>query len=128
MKFDLQRVRANVRNASTEDLLDRATVYRAGVEPAALPVILEELRSRGVTPEAVVAHEGSRRRALYDEMGTAIKCQRCRKPAVVRQWGWHRLFGKLPVFPRPFYLCEEHRGRESSDDCLMNESSHAGDS
>jgi len=126
MEFDLQRVRANVRNASTEDLLDRATVYRAGLEPAALPVILEELRSRGVTAEAVVAHEGSRQPALYDDTGTAITCQRCRKPAVVRQWGWHRMFGKLPVFPRPFYLCNEHRLREDSNECPMNESPEVG--
>jgi len=128
MEFDLQRVRANVRNASTEDLLDRATVYRAGVEPSALPVILEELRSRGVTAETVVAHEGSRQPVLYDEMGTAITCQRCRKPAVARQWGWHRMFGKLPVFPRPFYLCDEHRERKDSDDRPMNGSPNARDS
>jgi len=120
MDFDLQRVRANVRDASTEDLLDRATVYRAGLEPAALPVILEELRSRGVTPEDVVAHEGSREAVLFDDTGTAMTCQRCRKPAVVRLWGWHRMFGKLPVYPRPFFLCAEHSGREESDEYSMN--------
>jgi hypothetical protein len=109
MEFDLNLVRANVQNATTEDLLDRATVYRAGLEPAALPVILEELRSRGVTPDVIVAHEGRRDNVIYDETGTAQKCHRCDKPAVVREWGWHRMFGRLPLFPRAFYFCPEHR-------------------
>jgi hypothetical protein len=30
------------------------------------------------------------------------------------------MFGKLPVFPRVFYLCDEHRLRERSDDRPMN--------
>jgi hypothetical protein len=109
MEFDLERVRTNVQNATTEDLLDRATVYRAGLEPAALPVILEELRARGVTPEVIVAHEGNRGDVLFDDTGTAQKCHRCDKPAVVCKWGWHRMFGQLPLFPRTFYLCEVHR-------------------
>ena len=109
MEFELNRVRANVRNATTEDLLDRATVYRAGLEPAALPLILEELRARGVTPEVIVAHECTRGDVLFDDTGTAQKCHRCDKPAIAREWGWHRMFGQLPIFPRAFYLCEEHR-------------------
>src|SRR5262245_24017109 len=109
MEFDLKRVRANVQNATTEDLLDRATVHRTGLEPAALPVILEELRARGVTPEVIVAHESTRADVLFDDSGTAQKCHRCERPAVVREWGWHRMFGELPLFPRLFYLCDEHR-------------------
>jgi hypothetical protein len=109
MEFNLERVRENVRKATTEDLLDRATVYRVGLEPDALPVILEELQARGVTPEAVVAHEGTRRGVMQAPDGVARKCHRCHRPAVVREWGWHRMFGKLPLFPRPFYLCEVHR-------------------
>ena len=34
--LNLDRVQANVRKADLEDLLDRATVYRNGMEPAAL--------------------------------------------------------------------------------------------
>jgi len=109
MEFSLERVQENVRQATTEDLLDRVTVYRAGLEPEALPVILEELRSRGVTAEAIVAHEEARQTVIFDPSGPAFKCHWCPKPAVAREWGWHRLFGKLPLFPRTFYLCEEHR-------------------
>ena len=116
MEFDLDRVRENVRAATTEDLLDRATVYRAGLEPDALPVILEELKTRGVTPEAIVRHEAARRGVVFDSAGPAVPCGKCHKPAVAREWGWHRMFGKLPLFPRPFYLCEEHRTSGDYDD------------
>ena len=108
MDFNLQRVRANVRNAPTADLLDRATVYRAGLEPEALPVILEELKSRGVTAELIVRHEQDRQGVVVDATGTARQCARCRRPAVAREWGWHRMYGSVPVFRRRFYLCEDH--------------------
>jgi hypothetical protein len=116
MEFDLARVQANVRTAATEDLLDRATVYRAGLEPEALPVILEELRSRGVTAEAIVRHEETRQGAVRDPAGVARLCAHCRKPAVTAEWRWHRMFGKVPVFPRRFYLCADHRTSSDDDD------------
>lgn len=109
MEFNLDRVRNNVQSASTEDLLDRVTVYRDGLEPEALPVILEELRTRGYSPEAIVEHEKQRGEVLFDDRGIAQKCSECDRPAVVREWGWHQLFGKLPVFPRAFWRCEVHR-------------------
>jgi hypothetical protein len=109
MEFDLERVKNNVRAASTEELLDRATVYRAGLEPEALVLILEELRSRGVNADDVVAHEQSRGDSVFDESGTAQLCSRCRKPAVVREWGWHWMYGKIPIFPRLYWRCGEHR-------------------
>ena len=108
MEFDLERVRRNVQKATTEDLLDRATVYRSGMEPEALPVIEAELAARGVTVEQVEAHLQARTRALTREDGTAVKCSLCWKPAIAMGWGWHRLFGKIPVFPRLFRWCEDH--------------------
>lgn len=122
MDFDLNRVRLNVRESSTEDLLDRATVYRAGVEQEALAVILEELRSRGFSPAAVVQHEQEARAGvLFDDSGTAMVCVRCTKPAVAQEWTWHRLFGKLPLFPRYAYLCEDHRKRDEGEELLPPE-------
>ena len=115
MEFDPQRVRANVRAATTEDLLDRATVYRAGLEPAAVPIVLEELQRRGLTADAIVRHEEARRDELLDLAGPARPCARCYKPAVVREWGWHRMYGKLPLFPRLFYLCTDHRAAATLD-------------
>ena len=106
--FDLERVRANIQKATTEDLLDRITVYRESLEPSAVELIMAELHLRGVTPAAVVAHEQERGAVLYDPHGLSRSCSFCRKPAVHSGWAWHRVFGRLPLFPRRFYWCAEH--------------------
>jgi hypothetical protein len=112
MKFDSERVRANVRQASTEDLLDRLTVYRAEIEPAAVDLIEAELRQRGVVPRQIDEHAERRERAaLLRPDGTAVRCHLCRRPAVTTHRGWHRLWRVLPLFPRTFAYCEEHRPR-----------------
>ncbi len=109
MQMNLDRVRANVRAASTEDLLDRATVYREGMEPEALAIIDEELRERGVTPGEIVDHAQLRQQqTVAGRDGLALRCIRCSRPAVVQRWRWHRLWGVLPLFPRWVALCEEH--------------------
>ena len=90
---DQERIRANVSAASTEDLLDRATVYRPGLEPEALALIEEELRRRGVTAAQQADHAEGRLGVLSDARGTASRCARCGRPAVWRGWGWHRPWG-----------------------------------
>jgi hypothetical protein len=109
MKLDLNRVRENVRRADTQDLLNRTTAYRDGMEPEALAIIDEELRARGVSADERAAYlRHVQERALKDSDGVALTCNECRKPAVVFAWDWHRLWGLVPVFPRRFQLCEEH--------------------
>ena len=108
MFFDLNRVRANAAQAATEDLLDRVTAYRAGMEPAALAVIEEELRRRGVTPEQIQAHGERAARCLRLPDGTAARCSLCERPAVVERVGWQRLWGLVPLFRRTFYYCAQH--------------------
>ena len=109
MDLNLDRVRANVQAASTEDLLDRASVYRAGMEPEALQIIDEELRQRGVSPGEVFDHgEKQREGILAGPEGLPSRCSRCDRPSVVSSWRWHRLWGVLPVFPRWVTLCEDH--------------------
>jgi hypothetical protein len=116
MRLDLDRVRANVRRASTEDLLDRATVYREGMEPAALDIIDRELWERGVGPAERDAHERHRRSSmLTGPDGLPVKCRRCDRPAVVECRGWHRLLKLLPLFPRRFAYCEEHAPDEDTE-------------
>src|SRR2546428_5665759 len=85
MELDLERVRANVRAATTEDLLDRATVYRAGMEPEALDVIEAELRRRGVSVADIEAHEESRclRSMVVGADGLPVVCQKCHRPATM---------------------------------------------
>jgi hypothetical protein len=110
MQYDRDKVSENARKAETEDLLDRVTVYRTGMEPDALYVIEEELRRRGVTAADIDAHARRREEAgLCDDGGLPARCDICGRPAVARGWGWHRLWGSLPLFPRPFWYCETHR-------------------
>lgn len=108
--FDRERVRANVRQAATEDLLDRATVHGEGMEPEALDLIEAELRRRGVTRQAQEEHaERHRQRSqLPGADGLTARCSFCDRPAVARGWGWHRLWGVVPAFPRRFRYCAEH--------------------
>ena len=106
MLYDRKRVRENVRKAETEDLLDRVTVYRAGMEPDALYVIEEELRQRGVTAADIDAHARRREEAgLCDNDGIAAQLFVVLRG---RPWcgagGWHKLWGLLPLFPWPLLL------------------------
>lgn len=108
--LDLKRVAAFVRSAETEELLDRVTVYRAGMEPAALDLMEAELDRRGVTRSDIVDHHIARREqgAILLPDGTALRCSLCARPAVERRWRWHRLFGVVPLFPRKLARCEVH--------------------
>ena len=116
MKLDLERVRANVRGATTEDLLDRATLFRSGMEPEALEIIDEELHSRGVTPADRVEHESVRRVGLVRGAdGLPCVCAKCGRPATWEGWAWGRLWWVLPLFPRRAALCDEHRPRAAWD-------------
>jgi hypothetical protein len=108
--FDSQRVLANVRRADTLDLLNRVTAFRAGMEPEAILIIEAELRSREYGPAEIEAHAQSLAgEVIFLEDGCAASCSFCRLPAVAHGWGWHRLWGRLPVFPRYLYYCRIHR-------------------
>jgi hypothetical protein len=112
MHFDLKRVAAYIRGADTEDLLDRVTVYREGMEPAALDLMEMELDRRGITRDEIAEHDRERREsAIMLPDGTAMRCNFCDRPAVARGWGWHRLYGRIPVFPRKIACCEQHGNR-----------------
>src|SRR5262245_46368269 len=111
LSLDLKKVAEFARGAQTEDLLDRVTVFRDQMEPAALEVIEAELDRRGVTPEDIDRHTIDREAAgIVTRDGTAMRCSFCDRPAVDRRWGWHRLWGLVPVFPRRIARCEVHRG------------------
>ena len=121
MSFNADRVRDNARQATTEDLLDRITVYRAGMEPEAVEIFETELSRRGIGSKEIDEHASRRGgNLLLDANGVARKCSLCDRPAVLRTWGWHwvkrqRRLG-LSLFPFPrfrlFYYCEQHRNGE----------------
>jgi hypothetical protein len=110
MSLDLKKVAAFIRTASTEDLMDRVTVYREGMEPAAVDLMENELWRRGLTPEEVADHAATRGQVVRRSDGSAVRCTYCDRPAASARWGWHRLFGLIPVFPRPLPRCDQHGG------------------
>jgi hypothetical protein len=117
MFHDSQRVARNVQEAATEDLLNRITAYRAGMEPAAIALIEEELRRRDVTAEQIEAHAARvREESLFLADGTAAKCSFCHNPAVGEGWGWQKLFGgPIPLFPRAYRYCRQHLPKEKGE-------------
>ena len=94
MDFDLRKVAEHVRAAKTEDLLDRVTVYREDMEPAAVDLMENELARRKITPEQIAAHERERRAAALTEPDGFVKrCAFCDRPAVTRAWTTRRPHG-----------------------------------
>lgn len=111
MDVPLRAIAEYIRRAETEELLDRVTVFRELTEPAAVDLMENELSRRGQTPERIDEHDRLRREsALVGQDGTALRCWRCARPAVVWRWRWHRLFGRLPLFPRRVRECADHAG------------------
>jgi hypothetical protein len=115
MEWNEQKFLVNIRKADTEDLLDRITAYRGGMEAEAIEMIEQELHRRGVTAAQVAEHgERCTRECLFDAQGIALMCARCRKPAVTRERGWYKLFWLVPVFPRSIVLCKDHGAKPPS--------------
>src|SRR6185369_10119366 len=106
MNLDLQRVRELARKATTEDLLDRVTVYRAGMEPEALEVLEEELHRRDVGATDIRRYaEQHGREVLWEQPGLAAQCAFCRQPAIKVEQRWFRFLGVIPLFQRPVACC-----------------------
>jgi hypothetical protein len=108
MQFDEQVVLANVRRASTEDLLNRVTAFRGGMEPEAVRIIEAELRGRGIEAADIAAH-AEKVQVIRMPDGAAACCTYCRQPAIACGSGWYRLWGKVPLFPRWQYYCAKHK-------------------
>jgi hypothetical protein len=134
MVLNLRLVAEYIRGAETEELLDRVTVYRAGMEPAALDLMEGELDRRGVTRAQIADHDARQRASvILLPDGTAMRCSFCDRPAVRQARAWHRmrlrvplvalLIGRadiplgfsIPVFPRLFAYCATHKKPEGGD-------------
>jgi hypothetical protein len=116
--MDLARVREDARSSSTENLLDRVTVYRGEIEGPALGVIESELTARGIGSVEVDAHAAMRQREGLSRHadGTVVRCTYCPRPATEHRWKWYKLWGWfLPLFPRFVHLCKEHAERLPTD-------------
>src|SRR5262245_26481679 len=102
MDVDFERVRQNAEKASTEELLDRVTVFRGGMEPKALEIIEAELVSRGVSPEKIAEFEQLRRQDGLVGGDIPRTCSYCDRPAVVQAWGFAHGRSMLPIIPWRF--------------------------
>jgi hypothetical protein len=115
MEWNPQKVLANIRQADTDDLLDRVTAYRQGMEPEAVEMIEAELHRRGIGAAAIEKRRQSyERECLFYPDGTAMMCSFCRLPAVAQEWGWHKLRNMVPLFPRRFRYCKSHQPATSA--------------
>jgi hypothetical protein len=118
MSLDLKTVAGYIRRADTEELLDRVTVFRVSMEPAAVDLMENELWRRGVTPEQVANHAASRGDVVRHADGSAVRCSHrdrsrgyyCDRPAVSVRWQWFRLWGRVPLCPWPQPRCDLHGG------------------
>ena len=109
MELNLKKVAAYMRQAETESLLDRVTVFREGMEPAALDLFEGELSRRGVSKEKIAEYAELRSATVVvNSSGEAMRCYFCERPAVVRGRGWFKLWRRIPIFPRMYSRCEAH--------------------
>jgi hypothetical protein len=109
--MDPATIREDARRTSTENLLDRVTIYREEMENAAIGIIESELRQRGISDAEIAAHAAMREQGglIRRRDGTVVRCSFCPRPATARRRGWYRLWGWfLPLFPRLLNLCNEH--------------------
>ena len=124
MEFNLKRVAEFIRGADTEELLDRVTVYREGMEPAALDLMEGELDRRGVTREEIAEHDAKHRERDH------ASGRNCYAVQLLRPAGGERKLGLAPDagsvcssagrsgnipfafcsdFPRVFARCATHQ-------------------
>jgi hypothetical protein len=107
--LDEQKLRDNIDRSDNDDLLDRVTAYRAGMEPAAIEWIERELHRRGVTAAQIQEYaETCQRDCVFDQNGSAKMCSFCRRPAVREGWGWHALLGMITIIPCWLRYCKDH--------------------
>jgi hypothetical protein len=79
------------------------------METDAVPIIEAELGRRGIGPADIRRHELENCEGIVlRPEGFAYRCSFCRRPAVLRRWGWHRLWGLLPILPTVISYCARH--------------------
>lgn len=113
MELDHEKLLENIRKAHTDDLLDRVTAFRVGMEADAVDLIERELHRRDIGAEQIAERrEECRRKCLFAADGSAETCSFCRKPAVSEGWGWFKVFWLLPLIPRRLRYCQVHEAEK----------------
>lgn len=108
-EVDIEAIRRFVMNADTFDLLDRVTILRHEMEPEALKLMENELDHRGIEPAMIQDYRAERAsEVVFRNDGSISRCCQCGRAAVQKAWVWHRMYGKVPIFPMVKYFCDEH--------------------
>ena len=110
MQLDLEKVRIYAKNADNRALLDRVTVFKQGMETAAIEIIKKELLQRGISQSDINQHENTYKDlVILGPEGLPRLCKKCALPAISREWGWLKVFGILPILPWQNLFCEDHK-------------------
>lgn len=116
LQFNPEKCRESARQSSDEELLDQVEFFGQWLEADAVRILESELRGRGVTTLERQSHEKKwRHRVLRDAEGWPKLCGQCNRAATVRRLAWAKLFGIVPLFPRPAVYCSEHGGSFEED-------------
>jgi hypothetical protein len=108
-ELNLKKVAEYIRKASTIELLERFTLLREDMEPAALDLIEHELERRGWNREQINEFERENSaQILKNSEGQVLRCRKCGLVAKSRKWSWYRLWGKVPLFPYRPAFCAVH--------------------
>ncbi|MBX3397539.1 MAG: hypothetical protein KF873_02255 [Gemmataceae bacterium] len=98
-----------LQRAENDELLDRVTVLRDELEPAARSRIEVELARRGLSAAEVASHGAAREaECLRRADGSVRRCWRCAAPATSCARRWWRLYGILPIVPLERPVCPNH--------------------
>lgn len=116
LQFNPDKCRENAKQSTNEELLDQVEFFGTWLESAAVKILESELRGRGVTSMERQSHEKKwRHRVLRDAEGWPKLCGKCNRVATTRRLAWAKLFGIVPLFPRPAVYCAEHGGISEED-------------
>lgn len=111
LEFNPDKCRESAKQSTNEELLDQVEFFGEWLEREAVRIMESELRGRGVTLLERQSHEKKwRHRVLRDREGWPKLCGQCNRAATVRKLAWAKLFGIVPLFPRPAVYCAEHGG------------------
>jgi hypothetical protein len=112
-----ERLNAFIREAPNVVLLDRLTAFRSGMRSEVLPLIEAELRRRGYDAADIADHQARiDETVVWERPGMARRCRDCERPAVATVWDWIRLWDRLPIWPTPFYYCDDHCPTELTEE------------
>lgn len=116
LRFHPEKCLELARQSTDGELLDQVVFFRPWLEEGAVAIMEAELHRRGIKSMDQRTHESKwSGKLLRDGQGFPKLCARCRRAATTRRIIWAKLFGLVPLFPRPEVYCPEHDGENDGD-------------